>query len=58
MQKKLSVVIPAYNYSSLLPRAVESVASQLNALTELIVVNDGSTDDTAEVLNSLKAKRI
>ena len=56
MQKKLSVVIPAYNYSSLLPRAVESVASQLNALTELIVVNDGSTDDTAEVLNSLKAK--
>lgn len=56
MQKKLSVVIPAYNYAHTLSRAVESVASQLDATTELIVINDGSTDNTAAVLSDLKEK--
>lgn len=47
----ISVVIPTYNYGHMLPRALESVLAQLSDEVELIVVDDGSTDDTAEVLN-------
>ncbi len=43
----ISLVIPAYNRASLLKRALESVAMQTNRPAEIIVVDDGSTDDTA-----------
>ena len=46
----ISVVIPTYNYAHLLPRALDSVLKQLDDDVELIVVDDGSTDNTAEVL--------
>ena len=49
----ISVVIPSYNYAHLLPRAVESVVSQLDNDIELLVVNDGSTDDTDGVVHQL-----
>ena len=52
----LSVVIPAYNYAAVLPRAVESVLAQLgDAAAELIVIDDGSTDDSRQVLDGLLA---
>jgi hypothetical protein len=47
----ISVVIPAYNYAHLLPRALDSVLAQLDAYCELLVVDDGSRDNTAEVLD-------
>ncbi len=49
----VSVVIPAYNYAATLPRAVESVVNQLGPAHELIVIDDGSTDATPEVLAEL-----
>lgn len=49
-----SIVIPAYNYASTLRRAVESVTDQLKPNCELIVIDDGSTDDTATVVAQLK----
>lgn len=52
----ISVVIPAYNYGHLLPRAVSSVLSQMQRDTELLVINDGSTDDTSAVLEHLQTE--
>ena len=51
---QLSIIIPAFNYAHTLARAVISVANQLNDKTELIVINDGSTDNTRDILNQLK----
>jgi glycosyltransferase involved in cell wall biosynthesis len=56
MHKKLSIVIPTFNYAHTLTRAVDSVAMQLDNTIELIVINDGSTDNTAAVLDALKTK--
>ena len=51
----LSIVVPAYNYAALLPRALQSVYSQLLDNDELWVINDGSTDNTKEVLLALQS---
>jgi glycosyltransferase involved in cell wall biosynthesis len=48
-QARVSVVIPCYNGSRFLGEAIESVLRQTWPAAELIVVNDGSTDDTAAV---------
>ena len=52
----ISVIIPTYNYAHLLPRALASVFVQMAADVELIVVDDGSTDATPEVLASHAAR--
>ena len=46
----LSVILPAYNCESYLTQTLESVLSQLTDDCELIVVDDGSSDATAEIL--------
>ncbi|MGK0296532.1 MAG: glycosyltransferase involved in cell wall biosynthesis [Gammaproteobacteria bacterium] len=45
---KISVIIPTYNRLESLLRALESVQSQSYQATEIIVIDDGSTDQTAE----------
>jgi len=48
----ISVVIPTFNRSGLVRLAIQSVLAQTSPATEIIVVNDGSKDDTREVLAS------
>ncbi len=48
----VSVIIPTYNRAAMVSEAVESVLSQTFSQFELVVVDDGSTDDTAERLES------
>lgn len=49
----ISIIIPTYNYAEKVERAIQSVLAQLTDKHELIVINDGSTDTTEEVLNNL-----
>mgnify|MGYP001819668335 FL=1 len=47
---QFSVIIPAYNSAATLPRAIESVRAQSYGAHEILVIDDGSTDNTAEVV--------
>ncbi|MEN0054041.1 MAG: glycosyltransferase [Mucilaginibacter sp.] len=54
----VSVCMPAYNADKYIAEAVQSVLSQSYTNWELIIVNDGSTDDTATVLGQFTDPRI
>ena len=54
----VSVIIPTYNRASTLPRAIKSVLNQDYENLELIVVDDASTDETAEVLSRIDDPRM
>jgi glycosyltransferase involved in cell wall biosynthesis len=45
----VSIIIPAYNRQRSLPRAIESILNQTHRDLEIIVVDDGSTDNTAAI---------
>ena len=52
MNNKISVIIPAYNTEAYLSVTLDSVLAQTHENLEIIVVNDGSTDHTAQVIDA------
>lgn len=52
----VSVVVPSYNQASWLPMTLDSIIDQTYPFWEAVVVNDGSTDATAEVIAQYEAK--
>jgi len=54
----VSIVLATYNHMAYLPQAIESILSQTFTNWELIIINDGSTDNTEEYLHSLSDSRI
>jgi glycosyltransferase involved in cell wall biosynthesis len=52
----LSIVMPAYNYGEVVSRAVESVLAQMRPDCELVVIDDGSSDGTPQVLEAIHAQ--
>lgn len=53
---KVSIILPTYNRAKFLPEAFESIAGQTFKDWELIIVDDGSTDNTGEIINELTSK--
>jgi len=58
MSQRISVVIPTYNRAALIANAVRSALEQTLAPLEVIVVDDGSTDDTREILERTFGDRV
>ena len=50
LQNLVSVIVPAYNYAHFLPEALKSILHQSYDNWECIIVDDGSTDNTQDVL--------
>lgn len=55
---KVSVVVPLYNKAAYISRALDSILAQTFEDFELIVVDDGSTDNGAELIKSYKDTRV
>ena len=53
---RFSVIIPSYNSAPFLPQALDSLLSQTTGDFEVVVVNDGSTDDTQQILDAYMKK--
>lgn len=55
-QPLVSVVVPVLNVAGLLPRCLDSLLAQTHRPLEIIVVNDGSTDDSGAVIERYAAR--
>jgi glycosyltransferase involved in cell wall biosynthesis len=53
---RVSAIMPVRNMAELLPASVQSILDQSRAADEILIVDDGSTDDTPEVLDRLAAR--
>ena len=54
----ISVIIPTYNRENFILRAIESIKNQTSKVDEIIVIDDGSTDNTKEILKDQNIKYI
>jgi glycosyltransferase involved in cell wall biosynthesis len=57
-QPKISVIIPAYNHEKFIGAALDSALNQTVSAVEIIVIDDGSTDNTAEIIKSYQDPRL
>jgi glycosyltransferase involved in cell wall biosynthesis len=55
---KVSVIIPAYNRSETIERAINSVLNQTFQGFEILIIDDASVDDTYKVVESIEDERI
>ena len=53
MNKLISVIVPVYNTAPYLERCVNSILAQTYAHIEIILINDGSTDNSMEIIENL-----
>ena len=54
--EKISVIVPAYNCAEWLPRCIDSLLAQTYHNLEIIVVDDGSKDNTMELMAEYEAR--
>ena len=58
MKDRISILLPVFNDEKFIKRAVDSVLNNSYSNYELIIVNDGSSDNSIDVINSIKDQRI
>ena len=58
MPERIAVVIPCYNHARYVGEALESVLSQTRRADRIIVIDDGSKDESVAVLNGFKARGV
>ena len=56
--EKVTIIMPAYNSGKYIADTIKSVLSQQYAYWELLIIDDGSTDNTREVVQTFKDGRI
>ena len=54
----VSIIIPCYNAELYIKRTIESVLKQTYTDYELVIINDGSSDDTKTIINQIKSEKI
>lgn len=54
---QLSIIVPIYNVTAFLPKCLDTIARQMRDDWELILVNDGSTDDSLQICNDFAQGR-
>ncbi|MDD5174390.1 MAG: glycosyltransferase family A protein, partial [Candidatus Omnitrophica bacterium] len=57
-QSLASVIIPVYNPGEVIKETIGSVTEQTYSNLEIIIIDDGSTDDTAKIVKSINDDRI
>lgn len=55
---KVSIILPTYNRAGLIMETIESIQNQTYSNWELIIIDDGSDDNTEEIVTQLNDKRI
>lgn len=58
MKNDVSIIVPIYNAEKYLKKCVDSLVNQTKKELEIILINDGSTDNTLKILKEYKDKRI
>ena len=56
MNNLISVIVPAYNIARWLPRCLDSILAQTYKNLEIIVIDDGSTDETSQIIDEYAKK--
>jgi glycosyltransferase involved in cell wall biosynthesis len=56
MLKSVSIIINNYNYARFLRRAIESALAQTHPAVEVIIVDDGSTDDSGDIIGDFEGR--
>ena len=58
MKELISVIIPLYNKENAVANCLESITKHIDYDVEIIVIDDGSTDNSAQIVKSFQDERI